>query len=92
VRSSGGVVDKPGPLSADVNLVEVLLVPAPVAFLPLGSFAAVNTFICSFGSTHWMTFDFCPPFLLLLFPFAPPLATSLLFLPPSILVNPLSLV
>jgi hypothetical protein len=36
VRSSGVVIDEPGPLRADVDVVEVLLMPAPVTFLPWG--------------------------------------------------------
>jgi hypothetical protein len=34
VRSSGVVIDEPDPLRVDVDVVEVLLVPAPVTFLP----------------------------------------------------------
>jgi hypothetical protein len=77
-------------LSEDIDVVDVLPVPAPATFLPLGSFAAMN----AFGFTHGMTYDCCPPLLLpVLFPlpFALPLATSFPFPPPFIPFNPLCL-
>jgi hypothetical protein len=86
---SGVVADQPGPPSPDVRIADVLAeVPAPVAFLPLGTFPAVYSFSWSLVFTHW--FASCPPPLTLSFPFAPSLATSIPFHAPFIPLHPFS--
>jgi hypothetical protein len=79
-RFRGIIADKPGPPSPDVKIAgELAEVPAPVAFLPLGTFHPSKLFcrvtrIHPLNDVHLLLST--PP---LSFPFASPLRTSLPF-------------